>query len=60
MSATIHDGESGGEAAVVGQAIERGEEFPLGEIAVGAEDDDDARGHLSIEAQRVLEGVGGH
>ncbi len=43
--------------AVVGEAVERGQQFALGEVAVGSEDDDDALGDLAIEAERVLERV---
>ena len=41
------------------EAVEGGEELAFGEVTVGAEDDDDASGDLAIEAERVLEGVGG-
>ena len=51
------DGESRGQAAVVGQPVERGQQFALGEVAIGAEDDDGALGHLPLKAQRVLERV---
>ena len=51
------DGEAGGEAAVEGQAIEGRQQLALGEVAVGAEDDDDALGNLPFEAERILKGV---
>ena len=43
--------------AVVGQAIERRQQFALGEVAIGAEDHDDALGNLPFEPERVLERV---
>ncbi len=51
------DGESGGQPAVVGEAVERRQQFALGEVAVGAENHDDALGNLPLEPERVLEGV---
>ena len=52
-----HDGETGRQAPVVGQTIERGQELALGEVAIGAEDDHHALGHLAFEAQGILEGI---
>ena len=51
------DGESRGQPAVVGEAIERGQQFALGEVAIGAEDHDDALGNVPFEAERILERV---
>ena len=41
----------GGEAAVVRQPVERGQQFALGEVAVGAEDDHGALGHAAVRTE---------
>ena len=51
------NGEAGGKPAVEGEPVERGQQLALGEVAIGAEDDDDALGDLAFEAERVLERV---
>src|ERR1035441_1471777 len=51
------DGESRGKPPVEGQPVERGQQLALGEVAIGAEDHDDALGDLAFEAERVLERV---
>jgi hypothetical protein len=51
------DGESGREPALIHEAIEGGQELALGEVAIGAVDDDGALGDATLETERVLEGV---
>lgn len=53
------DGEAGGEAAFEGEAVEGGDEFAFGEVAVGAEDDEGAGFDLALEAEGVVERVVG-
>ena len=51
------DREPGREPPVVGQPVERGHELPFREVAIRAEDHDDALGHAPLEAQRVLKRI---
>ena len=44
-------------AQIEGEAVERGKQLALGQVAVGAEDDDDTFGTLTFETERVLERV---
>ena len=48
------DGEIRRQSPVVGQPVERGHQFSLGEIAIGAEDHDGAFRHTAVEAQAGL------
>ena len=56
-SRDAHDGETRRQPAVVSQAVEGRQELAPGEVAIGAEDDYHAFGHLALEAQRILEGI---
>src|SRR5208283_3246797 len=49
--------EPGGEAAIVSQPIESGEQFALGEVAVGAENDDCTFRNTPFKPQRILERI---
>ncbi len=51
------DGESGIQAALVGQPVQRGQQLTFGEIAIGSEDDHGALGYATLEAQGILERI---
>jgi hypothetical protein len=51
------DGESGIQAALVGEPVERGQQLAFGEIAIGSENDHGALGYATLEAQGILERI---
>ena len=51
------DGESGVQAALVGQPVEGRQQLAFGEIAIGSEDDHGALGYATLEAQGILERI---
>ena len=48
-------GKTRRETAFVSQAVKRGHQLAFCEIAIGAENHDDARRRLSVEAQRIIQ-----
>ena len=51
------DGKAGGEAALIGEPVQSGNQFALGQIAIGAEDYDGAGRHTTLKPQRILERI---
>ena len=51
------DGEARREAALIGETVESGNQFALGQIAVGAENDDGARRYTTLKPQRILKRI---
>ena len=56
-SRVADDGKAGREAALVGEPVQSGNQFALGQVAIGAEDYDGAGRHTTLKPQRILERI---